>query len=70
MRWGTAVGALGLLTLILMTLVSPGWSMRAATGQAISGETRNDRRARPASRAGRKFLNLPRTALRATIRSS
>ena len=50
MRWGTAVGALGLLTLILLALDVTGWMNARRDREAISEKTRHDRRARPVAR--------------------
>jgi type IV pilus assembly protein PilN len=59
MRWGTAVGALGLLTLILMTLVITGFVNARRDRQAI-----NEKRALIAQRdqlrtQAQQFLNRP-----------
>ena len=60
MRWGTAVGALGLLTLILMTLVITGFVNARRDRQAIS-----EKRALIAQRdqlriQAQRFLNRPK----------
>src|SRR5436305_12310361 len=59
MRWGTAVGALGLLTLILMTLVITGFVNARRDRQAIS-----EKRALIAQRdqlrtQAQQFMNRP-----------
>jgi type IV pilus assembly protein PilN len=59
MRWGTAVGALGLLTLILMTLVITGFVNARRDRQAISEERTLIAQRDQLRTQAQQFLNRP-----------
>ena len=70
MRWGTAVGALALLTLVLLTLDITGWINARRDRAAIAEKTRDDCRSRPScAPTPRGSSTCRKTAARAISRS-
>ena len=60
MRWGTAVGAVGLLTLVLVTMTITGW-VNARRDHAAIAQTQAKIADRDQTRAeAERFLNLPK----------